>query len=189
MTAAKVVAVLVIVVAIAAGALVAGGRSELERGEPSSGGEMPDRAAAVRAATRFLVGLDADTLLDRQARHRFIGRWASAEAEPQLQQVYDAEAKRVAVLDGGYARAAPLGYRVERLAASSADIAIWAVSLASVSDIPTAVGWRTLLVGLVREKGKWRIATVSDAPGPSPESRPSPFRAHAKRFREYRVVP
>ena len=40
--------------------------------------------------------------------------------------------------------------------AGSADVAVWAVSLASVGDIPAAVGWRTLVVGLVREDGEWR---------------------------------
>jgi hypothetical protein len=159
-------------------------------GEPEPpAAERSQRAAAVRAATRFLMGLDAYTLLDDDARRHFVTRWASKEAEPQLQRVYDAEAERVAVLRDGYSRAMPLGYRVERFGSGSADVSIWAVSLASVGDIPAAVGWRTLLVELVREDGRWRITTVTEGSALSPSSSPRRFRARAKRFREYRVAP
>lgn len=148
-----------------------------------------ERAAAVRAATRFLVGLDADTLLEEDARRRFVSRWASEQAESQLQRTYDTEAERVAVLRDGYSRASPIGYRVERLASTSAEVSIWAVSLASVGDIPAAVGWRTVLVGLVREDDRWRINSVTEGSGLSPSVSPSRFRARAQRFREYRVAP
>jgi hypothetical protein len=147
------------------------------------------RAQAVRVATRFLVGMDAATLLDTEARRSFVARWAGRQAEPQLQRVYDAEAKRMSVLDGGYSRAALLGYRVEHVSAGSAHVAVWAVSLASVGDLPTAVGWQTVVVGLVREDGRWRIADVSETPGPSPDSRPAELREAARQFEEYRFVP
>ena len=135
------------------------------------------------------MGLDADTLLDVDARRRFVSRWASEQAERQLQRTYDTEAERVAVLRDGYSRATPIGYRVERLASTPAEVSIWAVSLASVGDIPAAVGWRTLVVGLVLEDGRWRINTVTEGSGLTPNASPSRFRARAQRFREYRVAP
>lgn len=186
---ARVIAVLGLVVALVVVGFVVVAKPQPGEPEAPPAATSNQRAAAVRVATRFLVGLDVDTLLDDQARRRFVRRWASRQAEAQLQQLYDAEAERVAVLRDGYSRGTPLGYRVERLGAGTADVSIWAVSLASVGDIPAAIGWRTLLVGLVREEGRWRVATVTEAVGPSPSSSPSRFRARARRFREYRVAP
>lgn len=132
----------------------------------------PSARAAVQAATRFLVGMDASTLLDGEARREFVARWASRPAEPRLQRLYRAEAERLALFDRGYSRAALLGHRMDRIRASSAEVTIWAVSLASVGDMPPAVGWRTFTVGLVNENGHWRIARVGEVPGPSLDSRP-----------------
>jgi len=187
--ASRIVALSVLIVAVGALSVVVLGRPQSTENDDPPPREARQRSAAVRTATRFLVGLDAPTLLDEDARRSFVSRWASRDAEPQLQRLYDAEAERIAVLLDGYSRAAPLGYRVEHLRAGSADVAIWAVSLASVGDIPAAVGWRTLVVGLVREGGSWRISTVTDAPGPSPDSPPARFRLAAERFREYRIAP
>ena len=188
MRASRIVLLIVLVVAGAGVGVVVLGKPRPDRNAAPTR-EGGQRSAAVRAATRFLVGLDAPTLLDEQTRRSFVSRWASRQAEPQLQKLYDAEAERIAILSDGYSRATPLGYRVEHLRVGSADVAIWAVSLASVDDIPAAVGWRTLVVGLVREGGRWRITSVTDAAGPSPNSQPTRFRAAAARFREYRVAP
>ena len=147
------------------------------------------RQAAVRVAARFLSGMDAATLLDDDARRTFVARWASRRTEPALQRLYDGEASRMAPLEGGYSRAAMVGYRVDRLAKTVADVTLWGVSLASVGDLPAAVGWRTLTVHLVVENGAWRIADVREVPGPSPESKPAALRRGARRFEEFRVAP
>jgi hypothetical protein len=146
-------------------------------------------AAAVTAAAQFLVGLDAQTLLAPEARREYVTRWAGGSAEAELQRIYDAEARRVAPLDGGYSRAALLGYRVENLGGRTARVAIWAVSMASVGELPAVVDWRTLVVDLVHEDHRWHVAHVGETPGPSPDAPPERLRAEARRFEEFGVAP
>ena len=100
------------------------------------------------------------------------------------------EASLVALQPDSFSRVTPLGYRVERLTADSADVAVWAVSLAIVSEqFPVVVGWRAAEVGLVLEDGEWRVATVSDADAPTPDSPAPRFRAESAQFEEYRLAP
>lgn len=177
-----------VVVVMAIGLVTSGSRPDPPAArEPET--PRPSTAGAVRAATRFLVGMNASTLLDTAARRRFVRRWSVRSSETRLQRMYDAEAERLALLDDGFARAALLGYRVNRTRARAAAVIIWAVSLASVGDARPVFDWRAFTVQLGLEGGRWRVADVTQVPGPRLDSPPRRFRRLARRFQEYRLVP
>ena len=182
-------AVAVVAALLVATALIRGGGDEAPSSRGAKRDDVSPRRAVVHAATRFLTDLDTPTLLDDAARQRFVSRWASRRSEQRLQQLYAEEANRAKPLEAGYSRAAMLGYRVDQLGARSAQVTVWALSVASVGDLPAAVGWRTLSVSLVPEKRKWKVARVREVPGLSPDSPPAEFRRRAEQFEEYRLAP
>jgi hypothetical protein len=145
--------------------------------------------APARAASDFLVGLDADTLLDPVARRRHIARWATRAAALRLQHVYDSEASRLGNLRRGFARPALMGYTLKRSAAGTAGVRVWAVSVASTGRGVPIVAWRTIAVKVVHEGGTWRIDAVRDVEGPPLDADGPRFRKAARAFREFHAAP
>jgi hypothetical protein len=148
---------------------------------------LPARDVAVIAATRFLLGLDAATLLDRRARTRHIARWTSPDERTSLLRRYEAEAARLSPLIGRFSRAGLLGYRVARLSPHFARVEIWAVSIATSRSGQPTVGQRTVAVSLKLNHGSWKVTEAEAVPGPSLE--PKSQRARALTFEEYEHVP
>jgi hypothetical protein len=152
-----------------------------------------DRAASdlapVRAATEFLVGLDANTLLHPRLRRRHIDQWATREAVAELQRLYETEATRLGDLERGFSRPALMGYWLNQADVGRATVKLWAVSVASVGRVAPVVAWRTVAVAVVRQDGRWRIGAVNDVAGPRVDGRGPEFRRQARAFQEFHVVP
>ena len=186
MPARRVALALILVAALAAALLLRPSGRAAGRAETPS---RPSDSTPAAAATSFLVGLDARTLLDAQRRRRHVRRWATAGAAAGLQTLYAGEAGRLRRLRGGFARPALMGYRVAKRKPSIATVEIWAVSVASIGRLLPVVGWRTVAVEVRREHGRWKVNAVKDVPGPVLDGRPGEFRRKARAFRTFHVAP
>jgi hypothetical protein len=129
---------------------------------------------AVAAAASFVTTgqalLDMDPLAAEQAV-RHMAAFSTADA-----QVADVLARLAAVretLAPGRGpivfRQAPVSWRVDGFSSDRARVAVWSVGVLSREGIaPPQAGWATSTFDLVWERGDWRIAAETVAPGPAP---------------------
>ena len=150
----------------------------------------PSRSPAA-VAIDFLAGLTLERLVDRRARETYLARRVAPGSLAALRQLYAEEADRLRQSSESdrFSRAAVFGYRVQRRAASAADVLVWAASVGASGNAPVAVGWRTIRVSLARAETRWSVTAVEETPGPSPELASEEFMATAMRFRGVHAAP
>ncbi len=74
----------------------------------------------------------------------------------------------------------PLAWRLDSYADVEARLSVWTVSVLSATGVAVPQSdWRTVTVTLRWESGGWRVAAVSDRPGPTPTvgGRDAPWQA------------
>ena len=65
--------------------------------------------------------------------------------------------------------AAPVGYRIERYSPDATTIAVWYVGIVgSGATVQPQQSWRTETVGLVWERGGWKVDSFASTAGPTP---------------------
>lgn len=135
-------------------------------------GPTPDgaRAAALEyaaAATRWLY------LTDAQLRAAVLAI-ATADAGPALAERTVAEirvAREALRRTSGrvWWLVRPLAWRLDSYGDTDARLSVWTVSVLSATGVAVPQSdWRTLSLTLRWEIGTWRVAAVSDRPGPTP---------------------
>jgi hypothetical protein len=135
------------------------------------------RAGAVASAARSITAFGGSVLLEpsrlralvariasNASRTRLIDAFAEASSQTRTKLGADTVPRPVIVL-----RAAPVGYRVERYSPAAATIAVWYVGIVgSGATVQPQQSWRTEIVGLVWERGAWRVESFASTVGPTP---------------------
>lgn len=152
----------------------------------------PTKRAAVVVATAFLTSIDLDVLLDEQRRNRVVDHFAAPESRMALRRLYAAERRRVGSSyreRPRFVRAALAGYRVDELTPKSASISIWAATIGGSGSFAPTAGWSTTTVVLAWDADRWRVTSVHDEAGPSPEWPISTLASEGGGFEEYTHAP
>jgi hypothetical protein len=144
---------------------------------PRPAADSRTRAGAVAAASSYVSELDGRALLNSTRLRTIIGRIASSDARARLVAAY-AQATSQARERLGVntvpapvviVRAAPVGYRIDGFSNGAATISIWRVGIVgSGATVEPQQSWRTETVALTWEGGRWKVASFSSSPGPTP---------------------
>jgi hypothetical protein len=135
------------------------------------------RAGAVAAASSYVSELDGRALLNSTRLRTIIGRIASSDARAQLVAAYEQATSQARERLGVntvpapvvIVRAAPVGYRIDGFSNGAATISIWRVGIVgSGATVEPQQSWRTETVALTWEGGRWKVASFSSSPGPTP---------------------
>ena len=135
------------------------------------------RAGAVAAASSYVSELDGPALLNSTRLRTIIGRIASSDARAGLVAAYEQATSQARERLGVntvpapvvIVRAAPVGYRIDGFSSRAATIAIWRVGIVgSGATVEPQQSWRTETVALTWEAGRWKVASFSSSPGPTP---------------------
>jgi hypothetical protein len=162
-------------VVIERAAPVTGADQALGRRAPAASAHT--RAGAVASAARSITAFGGSVLLEPSRLRALVGRIASNASRAQLLDAFaqassqtrtklgtDTVPQPVIVL-----RAAPVGYRVERYSQLAATIAVWYVGIVgSGATVQPQQSWRTETVGLVWERGAWKVGSFASTVGPTP---------------------
>jgi hypothetical protein len=131
----------------------------------------------VTAASRYVSALDGPALLDATRVRRLVRAIASAQARDQLLAAYGQVASQARERLGVdtvpapvvFVRAVPVGYRVDAFTRDAATVAIWRVGIVgSGATVQPQQSWRTEIVSLVWEDGRWKVRSFASEPGPTP---------------------
>jgi hypothetical protein len=149
---------------------------------PTTGTEPSEVAgctedAAVRAAVEWMNRFTSELYLDDDARRAAVSEIAAADAEGELQAITAevADSLREAGLTeeiaaAGVTVALPAGYRVISVTGSTAEIEVWAASIAHLGDArPLRSSWDTQTTTMACEDGEWRLVSIRSAAGPVPD--------------------
>lgn len=148
------------------------GSSPVEAG--SAPGTSDRRLAAVSAAIDIVCAGQALLDVDPLAAETIIRELASdAAADELVASTLNGLRQLRTVLAGGTGpvsyRQAALAWRVEAITSTAARVAVWTVGVLSRDGVaPPQAGWSIATVDLVWERGKWRVASETDVPGPAP---------------------
>ena len=140
------------------------------------------RAGAVASAARSITAFGGSVLLEplrlralvariasNASRARLLDAFAEASSQTRTRLGADTVPQPVIVL-----RAAPVGYRVERYSPAAATIAVWYVGIVgSGATVQPQQSWRTETVGLVWQRGAWKVESFASTPGPTPALAPA----------------
>jgi hypothetical protein len=115
---------------------------------------------------------------------------AFAEAGAQTRAKLGAETEPAPVI---VLRSVPVGYRIERFSTNSATVAVWYVGIVgSGATVEPQQSWRTQVVSLVFEDGRWRVSSFQSSAGPTPPlstaeapAAPGELFASIPRFQEF----
>ena len=154
---------------------VTGANQALGRRAPAASAHT--RAGAVASAARSITAFGGNGLLEpsrlralvariasNAARARLIDAFAEASSQTRTRLGADTVPRPVTVL-----RAAPVGYRIERYSPGATTIAVWYVGIVgSGATVQPQQSWRTETVGLVWERGGWRVDSFASTAGPTP---------------------
>lgn len=149
---------------------------------PSPPSEAPESAgctqdAAVRAAVEWMNRFTSALYLDDAARRAAVAEVAAASAVDDLQEITAdvADNLREAGLTpemaaAGVRVALPAGYRVLSLVESSAEVEVWAASVAHLGDVaPLSSSWDTQTTTMTCDEGEWRLVSIRTVDGPVPD--------------------
>ena len=138
------------------------------------------RAGAVQAATRYLAELSAAGVSGSGRARRVVEAATTGSLQAKLLKALPGVAGAIqARLTGSRSADVfagwPLGFRVERFAASQAMVALWHldVGASSALELMTAQ-YTTTTYSLRWINGMWRVYAVSSVPGPTPPSASAP---------------
>lgn len=160
--------------------------------EPSSRRPPRTRAGAVAVATSFLDALRWTVLVDDRRRRAVVRRFGAAGAGPTLDVGVSqgiADVRQAVAVTPVVVRPAFLGYRVERFATRRASVSVWGMALFGTGAYEPVSQWATSSVELVWQRGTWKVASIRNRPGPSPQWSVSELARPVASFAEYRHVP
>ncbi|MFB7836155.1 hypothetical protein [Streptomyces sp. NPDC056056] len=148
-------------------------------GVPVGYPQTKDGAAA--AAVNFQTARSSPTYFtDEGQRHQVLKTVMTSAALPVQQQTDDQTAKGLMAALGVTAqtapdmvlRAAPLGTSVSAFSSETATVKVWMTEVVGVptdkSAMPVAATWSTYTLILQWQGGDWKVATISQANGPTP---------------------
>lgn len=161
-------------------------RLAISRTQESKGPRQADvgsarrtRAAAVSAATAYVLALDGPALLDPTRRQKLIERIGAEEArrdlEDSLGRVASLLSDRLGLTPGVLDddsfvwRVVPAGWQIVSYDGKRAEVAIWATGVAMVHGrLLAPQAWRTTFVDVLWERGDWRLVGFRSEAGPEP---------------------
>ena len=138
-------------------------------------GYRHDRAGARAAGVSFARLNEALVQMSEQAA---AAAWRAMAAESAAEALVADVVARLATVRKRWPvgaltyRVAPLAVRVDEAASGGMDVSVWYVGVVAGAGLPTYEEWVTDTYRLVWERGDWRVASFSDAPGPRPEPGP-----------------
>ncbi|MFE8941148.1 hypothetical protein ACFYNX_27200 [Streptomyces sp. NPDC007872] len=151
----------------------------VENGVPV--GYPQNKEGAAAAAVNYQTARSSPTYFtDKGLRHQVLKQVMTPAALPVQQQADDQTAKGLMAALGVTAqtasdmvlRAAPLGTSVSAFSSETATVKVWMTEVVGVptdkSAMPVAATWSTYTVILQWQSGDWKVATISQADGPTP---------------------
>jgi hypothetical protein len=150
------------------------------------------RAGAVAVATAFLDALRWTVLVDDRRRMAVVRRFAAAGAGTTVDAGVSqgiADVRQAVAATPVVVRPAFLGYRVGRFTARRASVSIWGMALFGSGAYEPVSQWATSSLDLAWQRGTWKVASIQNRPGPSPQWSISELARPVVSFEEYRHVP
>lgn len=152
------------------------GPTRSDDGRPA--GFTRDEAGAAAAATSYLSSLHALLEADDDARRQAVDAMAadgSASLVDELSQGFSLLDGMVRDARGAnpearlLLRSVPVAFTVTRFTDSQAEVEVWSLGVLVIEGATLATEvWSTNTVGLVWERGDWRLSAWSRRSGPSP---------------------
>ncbi|MFD4243708.1 hypothetical protein ACFWP3_19235 [Streptomyces sp. NPDC058525] len=144
-------------------------------------GYTQTKEGAAAAAVNYQTARSSPTYFtDEALRHQVLKTVMTSAALPVQQQTDDQTAKGLMAALGVTAqtapemvmRAAPLGTSVSGFSSETATVKVWMTEVVGVprekSAMPVAATWSTYTLILQWQNGDWKVATISQADGPTP---------------------
>ncbi len=138
-------------------------------------GFSPDRAGAVAAAISFVRLNQALVEMSEPAAEAARRAMATEEAADALAEdvVIRLREIRERWPRGSLRyRVAPLAVRAVEAGPGAMDVDVWYVGVVAGPQLPTYEEWVTESYRLVHQRGDWRVAALSESPGPRPQPGP-----------------
>ncbi len=134
-----------------------------------------DRAGAVAAAISFVRLNQALVEMSEPAAEAARRAMATEEAADALAEDVATRLREIrARWPRGSLRyrVAPLAVRAVEAGPGAMDVDVWYVGVVGGAQLPTYEEWVTESYRLVRQRGDWRVAALSESPGPRPDPGP-----------------